>query len=293
MKKSWTGLCKYGGIILEMSKPGISLFSTLCAACGFLLYAHLPGSALPVLLASLLLISSGSLILNQIQEADIDILMQRTSIRPIPGKRCAPLFALAVSFSFIGSGLAIVYLFLPKTTLFLCILALLLYNVLYTPLKRITPFAAVPGMLIGSLPPLIGWSAAGGPLLSAKIAGLMFFLFMWQLPHYWLHFLTFREDYARSGLPVITGVFTTPQLRRITFVWAAATAVASLLIPLFAYPAGSILPVVTLLFLCGSSAMLLKKEAERQYRTAFLLLNIYGVSVISLVAFERLARIFI
>ncbi len=66
------------------------------------------------------------------------------------------------------------------------IFTLLWYNLVYTPLKRITAFAVLPGALIGAMPPLIGWTAAGGNPLDMEIMAVAFLLFVGQMPHYWL-----------------------------------------------------------------------------------------------------------
>jgi protoheme IX farnesyltransferase len=107
------------------------------------------------------------------------------------------------------------------------------YNGVYTPLKRVTAFAAVPGGLVGALPPVIGWVCAGGDIFDPRIRAVAFFFFIWQIPHFWLLLMRTGEDYRRAGLPSLTSVFSREQLARVTFVWMLATAVASLVFPLF------------------------------------------------------------
>ena len=64
--------------------------------------------------------------------------------------------------------------------------ALIWYNGIYTPLKRKTAFAVVPGSVIGAIPPMVGYVAAGGSALDPQILAFAFFMFMWQIPHFWL-----------------------------------------------------------------------------------------------------------
>ena len=73
--------------------------------------------------------------------------------------------------------------------------------------------------------------AAGGSLSDPRILALMLFMFIWQVPHFWLLMLNNREDYELAGLPSVTGVFTSSQLGRLSFTWIAAAAVSPLLIP--------------------------------------------------------------
>jgi protoheme IX farnesyltransferase len=66
-------------------------------------------------------------------------------------------------------GLGILFFFSTTTAYLLGVLALLWYNVLYTPMKRISAMAVVPGALIGSIPRELGWVAAGGELTEPRI----------------------------------------------------------------------------------------------------------------------------
>ncbi len=113
------------------------------------------------------------------------------------------------------------------------LLAVIWYNGIYTPLKRRTPFAALPGALCGALPPLIGWSAAGGSLLAPPALILAATLFLWQIPHTWLLLCHYRQDLRRSGLPDLFERIPTQTLLRINNCWLAALLLCYLLFPLF------------------------------------------------------------
>src|SRR5262249_46313250 len=76
------------------------------------------------------------------------------------------------------------------------------YVFVYTPLKRKTSLNTLVGAVPGALPPVIGWTAMGGPL-GPEAATLFLILFVWQVPHFlaiaWIH----REDYGRAGLRML------------------------------------------------------------------------------------------
>src|SRR5262249_61798872 len=83
--------------------------------------------------------------------------------------------------------------------------ALASYALLYTPLKRVTSLCTVVGAVPGAIPPLMGWAAARGSL-SAGAWALFGILFLWQLPHFLAIGWMYREDYARGGVPMLTGL---------------------------------------------------------------------------------------
>ena len=112
-------------------------------------------------------------------------------------------------------------------------LALVCYNGIYTPLKRVTPLALLPGALCGALPPLIGWSAAGGDPADFRILLIATLIYLWQLPHFWRLADRHADDYRRAGLPVLQDCLS-PRLARLARLsWSLALVAVSLQIPLF------------------------------------------------------------
>jgi len=110
--------------------------------------------------------------------------------------------------------------------------AAVVYNGIYTPLKRVSPFVVLPGSLIGALPPVVGWTAAGGYLIDPSIHLVAFFFFIWQIPHFWLLLLFYARDYQDGGLPSLFDRFDRRQIVKLTFLWIAAVCVAALLLPM-------------------------------------------------------------
>jgi protoheme IX farnesyltransferase len=179
--------------------------------------------------------------------------------------------------------------------LLLGVFAVFWYNALYTYLKRFTAFAAVPGALIGAIPPLIGYSAAGGRLGDPLILLVAIFFFIWQIPHFWLLMLMMGDQYRDAGLPAITAKFARPQLARITFTWMLATAAGGLAFPTLRH-IGIALPwslvlVVASFWLAAKGTGLLHEnlvDDSTVMRKAFRQINAYGVMVMACLSLSAL-----
>jgi heme o synthase len=215
-----------------LCKARVSLLASLSAVTGFVLAAQGTAASLCTLFTGVFLLASGACALNQYLERDPDARMARTAKRPIPSGRIRPGCALAIALLLILSGEGLLLFTGTAAVPILGAAAVLWYNGLYTGLKKKSAFAAVPGALVGCLPPAMGWAAGGGRMTDPSLAALVFFFFMWQVPHFWLHLLTYGREYAAAGLPSLTDVFRTDQLERLTFQWVSATAVSALLLGL-------------------------------------------------------------
>jgi protoheme IX farnesyltransferase len=199
-----------------------------------------PAAALMVLAGVFLLAACGS-ILNQVQERHSDALMARTRLRPLPAGRLGPGTALILGLLAGGSG-TLVLLPLSRAAAGAGLLALLCYNGLYTPLKKHTTLALLPGALCGSLAPAIGWLAGGGLPADFHIVLVSGLLFLWQIPHFWLLALKHGDDLRRAGLFPGLPMIPENRARRLIFVWAFALIAAAPLLPALnvvpAWPAG-------------------------------------------------------
>jgi protoheme IX farnesyltransferase len=76
------------------------------------------------------------------------------------------------------------------------------YGFLYTPLKRITPFAVVVGAIPGAIPPMLGWVAVSNEMQAGAIF-LFALQFFWQFPHFWSIAWILDEDYRRAGYTLL------------------------------------------------------------------------------------------
>lgn len=192
---------------LELTKPRITTLVLLTTATGFFLgttgafqfltFAHT--------MLGVALLCSGVSTVNEWMERDLDALMRRTAMRPLPTGRLTPREALV--FGVVLTACGEVYLALLVNPLSaLCGLSVVVgYLLLYTPLKTRTSLSTAVGAFPGAVPPLLGWAAASNTVgLEAWV--LFAILFLWQFPHFFAIAWMYREDYARAGimmLPVV------------------------------------------------------------------------------------------
>ena len=274
----------FGKVLFDLTKLPISAMSSLTAAMGYVAFARRLEWGLLTAVLGTVLLAMGASALNEWQERDYDALMERTRRRPLPTGEISPAAALALALFLGTSGFEVLLLAHGWTAALLGLLAMVWYNGVYTPLKRVTAFAAFPGSLIGALPPAIGWAAAGGSLSDPAILALCFVFFIWQVPHFWLLLFIHGADYEHAGFPTLTSRFTPPQLARLSFTWMAATAASCALVPLF----GGISSRPAFVALVASAAWLVWKAARLlrpcvkpgeppPFRRAFMHINLFAL----------------
>ena len=149
------------------------------------------------------LVAGGAAALNQVRERDIDRKMARTHDRPVASGRMTNGEAIGIAGVMAAAGFALLWLTASSTAALVAVATLAIYLFIYTPLKRYSSLATVVGAVPGALPPLIGWTAAGGSLAQAAPWALFLVMFVWQLPHFLAIAWLYREDYARAGLPML------------------------------------------------------------------------------------------
>jgi protoheme IX farnesyltransferase len=165
--------------------------------------------------------------LNMWYDADIDAVMARTAMRPIPRGKVSK--AEALVFGLVLGVVAVAALAVATNLAAAALLActILFYAVVYTAwLKRTTSQNIVIGGAAGALPPVIGWAAATG---QAGLEPLVLFLiiFLWTPPHFWALALNRSDDYARAGVPMLPVVAGPTATTRQILVYSGLLAVAS------------------------------------------------------------------
>ena len=278
--------------INELGKVRISLPIALSALSGYVLLKGDLDAQAWLMALGVFFMSCSSSVFNHWQERDIDAKMPRTQNRPIPSGRISAQGAFSVAIVFALLGTVVLYFSTPVTALFLSWLTLVSYNLIYTPLKKVTAFAVIPGSLVGALPPMIGWAAAGGNLSDEVILLVAAFFFIGQIPHFWLLLLMFGEQYQLAGLPSLNQIFGENQIKRITYTWVLTTVASALLVIFFVITNKTI--VFLLLFytfyMLFSLTMAVFKKDEFKVRPSFYKLNFLYLFMMIFLIIEGLLR---
>jgi len=219
--------------------------------------------------------------------------MDRTRDRPVPAGVITKWQAWIFAVLLIVGGLILMYQLDSALPAILGLINIFLYNGVYTPLKRITAFAAIPGALIGAIPPLIGWTAAGGNILHFHAILLAFLFFVGQIPHFWLILLKNTGDYERAGFPTLARHFSDQQIARLTLFWIFATAMSAVMIVLFGIISSytiSLLVLATILYLLYSFRKWFMIHSIPDPRKAFISLNVFYFLMMLLLIADALGR---
>lgn len=191
-------------LIFQLLKFRLSFLVAFSASFGYLLATKGQPNYTVLLALSVggFLISGASIIINQIIEKDLDKLMKRTATRPLPTERMSVQEAVFYGIVVGAIGFALLAIFTNLLTGILALISMLLYGLVYTPLKRVGVIAVWVGAIPGALPPLLGWIAYTGEITKE---GLLIFLiqFVWQFPHFWAIAWVADEDYKKAGFRLL------------------------------------------------------------------------------------------
>lgn len=203
-------------VFYELTKPGIAGYVMVTAGVGYLVAARGTAQFLPVVwtLLGTVLATGGALALNQFVEWELDALMERTRSRPIPSGRLGPKEALLFGNLLMLGGIGLLFFTVGWLPAALTALSGLSYNLVYTPLKKVSYISTLAGAFPGAMPTLIGWSAATGTL-SLEAGTIFAIAYLWQLPHVLSLGWLLRKDYARAGFFLIPR--SDPEGRRIAW----------------------------------------------------------------------------
>jgi len=198
----------------EMCKPRVVMLMILTSLVG--MFLAVPGMVpLNILILGSLgiaLVAASGAVVNHLIDRKIDILMKRTHNRPLPQGRVDAKQTIVFAIAIGVTGMAILLFWVSPLCAWLTLASFVGYAFIYTGyLKHATPQNIVIGGLSGAMPPLLGWSAVTGSIEPDALI-LVLIIFAWTPPHFWALAIHRKEEYAKSGvpmLPVTHGEFVT------------------------------------------------------------------------------------
>jgi heme o synthase len=199
-------------------------------------------------------------VLNMWYDADIDAIMTRTAMRPIPRGKVSQVEALVLGLALATGAVLLLALATNLAAAALLGGTILFYAVVYTAwLKRSTRQNIVIGGAAGALPPVIGWTAATGNVGLEPLA-MFLIIFVWTPPHFWALALNRADDYARAGVPMLPVVSGSAATKRQILIYSA------LLVPTSVLPwaigfAGAVYGVTAAI--CGAILLVLAFQLSR------------------------------
>ncbi len=219
---------------LEMFKLHLCLYISLSSVLGHVAARNEFSVSALVLGGIVLVLALGSAVLNNIQDRYYDLEFPRTVNRSLPQKRVPVLHASVISACMIFTGLAGLYCIAGRPCVIAGFAAVAAYNGLYTPLKKKTLMAIIPGAVSGMLPVLIGWTAAGGSVFNSEITMIMGVLGLWQIPHFFIILLKTRGcrqiHPAARRFPCFTRYFSLQQIQHQVLIWTSLYSLAIFLL---------------------------------------------------------------
>ncbi len=213
----------------SLTKQRVTVLVVITAWLGYALgAAGLPAAAKPGWLGWLVTLTGtglacmGAAALNQVIERGPDSRMQRTRSRPIPAGRLSARNGTLLGLALSAAGVGVLAIAGHLVAAMVCLVTILLYVMVYTPMKRVHWSATLIGAVPGALPPVIGYAVATGTIGPAAWA-VFALMFAWQMPHFMAIAWLYRDDYARGGFPFLAVVDPSGRSTfRQMLLWAAA-----------------------------------------------------------------------
>ncbi len=208
---------------MELLKLHLCLYISLSAISGYSLSCNDFSFNTILLGFFVLVLACGAAVLNNIQDKEYDGCFRRTKERCLPQQKITVPHAAIFSASLSGVGLCGLWLFFGTVPFLWGCAALICYNGCYTPLKKRTLTAIIPGALCGILPPLIGWTAGGKPLFTPDIMIIRSVFALWQIPHFFIIILKNRQQASETDggerYPCFTDIFTLREIKLQVLIW--------------------------------------------------------------------------
>ena len=276
--------------LLDLTKARLNLLVLITTFVGYWMgAAQIEWLRLVQAMLGTALCAASAAAFNQLWEVKVDALMMRTADRPIPSGRMKRNAAFWIALVLGVAGTTWLALAVNLLCAALASSTILIYVLLYTPLKRRTAWCTLVGAVSGAIPPVIGWAAAN-PHLTLGAWLLFAVLFTWQMPHFLAIAWMYRDQYRAAGLVMLkrddqTGIATAATSFAFTFLLTAAT-----LVPFDSGTAGGMYLGGALLINCTFFLAALNFFADRSRpvaRRLFFASIIYLPLVLGLMVFSK------
>lgn len=279
--------------LFALTKARLSLMVVFTTAAGYFLGMGAKwgwGGLLSSVIGTALAAASAA-VLNQVAEFEVDRLMDRTKNRPLPKGRIRRRHALAIGMLLAVCGVGELWVLCSPQSALIALSTIVIYLLVYTPMKRRSAFCTAVGAVSGALPPVIGWAASDSyewwiPLV---LFGILFF---WQIPHFLAIAWMYKDEYEGAGFVMLfpgdrNGVWTAVQ--------AFVTSLLLLLVTLVPFWTGKVswfygsgIGLLNLLFV-GSALVFLLERSRVAARRLFFSSIIFLPGVLLLLVFSHSA----
>jgi heme o synthase len=279
------------GLVIELTKARLNGLVLVTTGVGYLLaeFGEIDWFRLLWTMFGTGLAAASAAMLNQLAERDRDALMHRTARRPLPQKRVTGSLVFVFGILSAFGGFAVLALFVNLLSACLALANILLYVVVYTPLKPRTTLNTLIGAVCGGIPPMIGWAAVTGGLEpGAWLLGTI--LFVWQMPHFMALAWMYRDDYRRGGMSMLPVVDPqgelTGRIMVVTSLLLAPLAMSATLGGLCGWFAAGI-NLITALVMTWMSYRFYVERSDRAARQAFFASIIYLPIALAAMVLDR------
>ena len=272
-----TGLNRLAGR-LRLAKIWLCLLIGLSTLFGYLMARgelRLAGLATSL---GIFFLAMGEATFNSYQERELDACMARTRNRPLVRKEFNARQAIAQAILLVLTGTLLIW---SSTASLLATLlglsGIVLYNLVYTPMKRRSLLAILPGAVCGALPPCVGWVSGGGEVTAYNFWLLFALFFLWQIPHFWLVMLMHKQDYQNGLFPSLLDRFPDGVIRGFFIPWVGSLLAVMLLysfLPGHGFIVGRWWLMANCLLLAMFFLFQLGKKRKPAYRFLFVALNV-------------------
>ena len=272
--------CHYASLVKFL----LSLFIAISCLWGYILYRPQLSWKTALLTSAIFSLACGAAALNNVQDRLFDLQFSRTRRRPLPSARVSRTVAIAIAAFHIGLGMVWLRWIAGDSFPFaLGLASIVLYNGIYTPLKKRTVLSMLPGAVCGMLPPYIGWLVAGGSGWNPVIGSAMLIVGLWQFPHFWLVLIHSDAEFSRARYRNMLRLFSLRQLSRILAMWVVAMFAVVSCLPLiyrFRY-----MPIYWSIYALGLGMLAIftisSFQSHVSVKPLFLLLNTFLLALMS------------